>query len=79
MSHPTSLDGEAAARPMTDKPTPAAYPATVIVHWPGQSVSCCDRHAEKLMGMAGAMGFSVTATIAPFDAQCTNCVNEGER
>ena len=59
--------------------TEPLYPAIFAVHWPGKDVNCCIRHAEELTKVAEAMGFDVSTTVAPPDAQCTNCVNEGER
>lgn len=52
--------------------------ATQIVHWPGESLLACDRHAEQLKRMGSAMGFVVNST--PVDAGvCGNCVNEAHK
>lgn len=55
------------------------YPATQIVHWPGNSVPACELHAEKLKGLASFMGFSVSITPAAEGAECINCANEAAR
>ena len=50
--------------------------ATKIAHWPNQDVPCCDEHAEKLKGLAGAMGFTVSVTDAAEGLECVNCKSE---
>ena len=52
--------------------------ATQIVHWPGKDVPSCDRHAAKLMALAGHMGIGLSATPCFEDKECTNCEN-GEK
>jgi hypothetical protein len=53
--------------------------ATQIVHWPGQDTPACDTHASQLRGVASAMGFPVSSTIAlSKDIPCANCENEHE-
>jgi hypothetical protein len=51
-------------------------PATLVVHWPGKDVPACIDHAEKLLGLALLMGFSVSTSAAPEGLTCTNCENE---
>ena len=52
------------------------FPASKIAHWPGQSIGCCDEHADKIVAIGKAMGYGITFTDAPEEAVCINCVNE---
>jgi len=53
--------------------------ATQIVHWPGKDTPACDRHAQGLNRLAGAMGFALAATPCEIEAECTNCANEEKK
>jgi len=54
-------------------------PAIFIVHWPGEDVPTCLEHGAKLVNLAKAMGFEVTASAATHDELCSNCQNIAER
>jgi len=54
--------------------------ATYMAHWPGQSVFVCDRHLVTLVGVAKAMGFSLSASsYFGSDVICKNCENEAKK
>ncbi len=56
------------------------YPATVIVHWPGQSTGMCDEHEAKAARIAGAMGMPTpTSTPVTEPTECKNCINEANK
>lgn len=42
-----------------DKEVRCPAPATWTVFWPGQTTEACDRHAQGIERVAGAMGFNV--------------------
>lgn len=57
----------------------SAYPAIVIVHWPGKDTPACLVHAAKLMKLGEFMGFAVSSTPIDLSAEppeCANCKNE---
>lgn len=56
--------------------TKVKYPATKVVHWPGQTVACCEKHGSQIEGVGRAMGFPVSFTPASDGDECSNCVNE---
>mgnify|MGYP000896336655 CR=1 FL=1 len=59
--------------------TNAIEQAAVTAHWPGQAVHVCLSHAEKLQGIARAMGFTCSVTPYSGEAVCINCLNEAKR
>jgi hypothetical protein len=53
--------------------------ATVIVHWPGQSIAMCREHADYAKRVAFAIGMP-EATETPCEPQpCKNCENEAKK
>jgi hypothetical protein len=51
----------------------------VIVHWHGQPTPACPKHLQRLLALAGIMGFQLSCTPAINGEICTNCVNELKR
>lgn len=52
---------------------------TKIVHWPGQDVPCCEKHAAQLQGVGVAMGSPVSSTDTDEDGLvCVNCQHEAK-
>lgn len=56
----------------------ARFPATRIGHWPGQTIACCEEHAEQIANVGKAMGYKISFTEAPEGSFCANCVNESK-
>ena len=51
---------------------------TKTVHWPGQSIDCCDKHAAIAIRAGNAMGFNLTVEPVKEVSECINCVNEAK-
>lgn len=51
--------------------------AIYLVHWPGKDVLICNKHFQKIKGLAAHMGWPISAE--PYlgeDIECGNCENE---
>ena len=52
----------------------------VVAHWPGQDTVACPTHLQKLVGLAGVMGFALSWTSCDDpEAECGNCRTLRER